>query len=132
MRISKTLRQLMNKEQPQDIKFEGEIPEDREDIAHIGFSVDKTGELIIHCEWDYEYQTEAFAQLIGSILKLMTTGVYDIIISQVLLEAMKEDSKIDAKFVENILKYWKEEEINEKPIVSPLKTFGESNFGFNL
>lgn len=131
MRINKSMRELMNQE-PKNIKVEGEIPEEHEDIANIGFSIDKNGELIVHCEWDYEYQSDPFSQLIGSILKLLTTGVYDIIITQVLLESIKEDKNIDPKFVENIIKYWKEEEIQEKPIVSPLKTFGESNFGFSL
>lgn len=131
MRINRTLRSLMN-QQEKDIQLEGEIPEEQDNIANIGFSVDKTGELAIHCEWDYEYQSDAFSELIGSILRLLTTGVYDIIITQVLLEAIKEDKKIDPKFVENIIKYWKEEEVNARPIVSPLKTFGESNFGFNV
>jgi len=137
MRISKTIRSLLgikSLEEENKIKLEAEIqiPDNNEDdfAIHIGFSVDKTGELIIHCEWDYEYQSEGFSEIIGSILKMLTTGGYDPIITKVMLESVKEDDKIDPKFVENILKFWKNE-LNDRPIVSPLKTFSESNFGAN-
>jgi len=87
------------------------------------------------CTWNRAYEEEDFAFAVGTMLKMMTNGEYD----EMIIEALKSEGNISksSDFITQVLAVWQldnalQDKANEdRPVMSPLQTFGESNFGMS-
>lgn len=119
------------REEQTDAEF---IPDDQ--IFVFDISYDTNNEVKFTLLWDKNYQSEKFAILMGSIIKTLTSGGYDEDIVNCLQSAdttLKEDKEfVDLVSIGIMTKVHTKEEqetIAKLPVVNPLRTFGESNFG---
>lgn len=129
MRILSLLKELY--EIYQD-KQETEVETEEDDnIAFFSFEIKNNGELIISCDWDKDYQNPEMAMILGGTLKMITSGVYNPLIANIIIESVKDkEDPSDVEFVKKMLAYWNTTTNGEvsDPIIDPLKTFAESNF----
>lgn len=105
-------------------------------MSSLSMTCKSDGGLELISLWDTQQQTDEMAYIYGTALRNLTNGNYDTLIIKSLVQLIKENPKIKPEFVELVVATWKSDEIQEYvesqqtgPIVSPLRTFGESNFG---
>lgn len=88
----------------------------------------------LFCEWNNKQGTEDWAISLATMLKFLTSGMYDTMIIQSLL-SLGITNNVDKNFIECLVNFWKSDEVQRaqesilnSPIVNPLNTFSESNF----
>ena len=118
-------------------EIEEEIEEeevDYDEIASINISIQKDMSLEIACWWIDPTEEPQIAYAFGTALKCLTTGAYDFLLAQALAKSFDDKDANAEKFVIEVLSIWNDKDIGgpqqkDLPVVGPLKTFGESNFG---
>jgi len=107
------------------------ILNDVEDLAFITVAIKKDMSLDMMCWWDDIDTDDELSIAFGTMLKFLTSGGYNFLIATSLKE-----SDNDPEFVEKILDIWGAnnltslaDQLKKVPVINPLRTFGESNFG---
>lgn len=107
---------------------------DGENLCNIGLILDSNKELRFHIDWDHERQNIDFAMEIADIIRTLTSGGYNPSIFSILKDSCNNDENIDKEFVDMLIMYaYKPDQdlldYKNLPVINPLRTFGESNFG---
>lgn len=112
------------------------IPANDDNLALVNVALKKDMSLEIACWWDDPDKHKELAFAFGTLLKFLTNGGYDVLIAQSLADSLELDDGISPQFIEEVLTVWKstdfkkaQEDIKNMPVINPLRTFGESNFG---
>lgn len=111
--------------------------EEEEDLAYVKVTMKPNMSLEIESWWNEDPEFKELAFAFGTLLKFLTNGGYDTLIATDLHNIIQHGDETTEDFVNQVMKTWKEglnfKDMQEKlaalPVISPLKTFGESNFG---
>lgn len=102
-------------------------------VAELSVLMNDDASLDLVCIWNKNYEADDFAFAVGTMLRMMTNGEYD----KMIIDSLEREAQTGSKdFITQVLAVWQLEKDlqqtkgdSDKPVMSPLQTFGESNFG---
>jgi len=129
-------REDIEQEIDEEVYEHSEYPVSEGGLGGLYAQLQQDGSLEITCLWDKDSVSPELATALGTMLKFLTSGGYDALISKSLESSFQESNKDTQEFITQVLSIWQTEnmeklttELKQAPVISPLRTFGESNFG---